>query len=98
MALTLKLPTAARHLETYTLRGTAPVKPAAGVKFDRIAYSAAHVVADPLAAIDPWLQAAVDWEGGVWALGVIPFLIGLGHLAVWKLEGPKGADKAPPLP
>ncbi len=30
--------------------------------FNRIAYSAAHVVADPLAAIDPWLQCAVDWD------------------------------------
>lgn len=35
-------------------------------------------------------------DGGAWALGVIPFLIGLGYLLVWKLEGPK--DKAPPLP
>jgi hypothetical protein len=42
--------------------------------------------------------AVNDWEGGVWALGVIPFLIGVGHLLVWKLEGPKDADKAPPLP
>lgn len=40
--------------------------------------------------------AVNDWEGGAWALGIIPFLIGVGHLLVWKLEGPK--DKAPPLP
>jgi len=40
--------------------------------------------------------AVNDWEGGTWALGIIPFLIGVGHLLVWKLEGPK--DKAPPLP
>jgi hypothetical protein len=40
--------------------------------------------------------AVNDWEGGAWALGIIPFLIGLGHLLVWKLEGPK--DKVPPLP
>ena len=40
--------------------------------------------------------AVNDWEGGAWALGVIPFLIGLGYLLVWKLEGPK--DKVPPLP
>lgn len=62
MALSLILPTAGGTLAPYTLRGTVPVKPAAGVKFDRIAYSAAHVVADPLAAIDPWLQCAVDWD------------------------------------
>src|SRR5437763_3713923 len=30
-----------------------------------------------------------DWEGGAWALGVIPFVIGLGYLLVWKLEGSK---------
>ena len=40
--------------------------------------------------------AVNDWEGGAWALGIIPFLIGLGYLLVWKLEGPK--DKVPPLP
>jgi hypothetical protein len=40
--------------------------------------------------------AVNDWEGGTWSLGVIPFLIGLGYLLVWKLEGRK--DKVPPLP
>ncbi|MDP9891752.1 hypothetical protein J2W32_001971 [Variovorax boronicumulans] len=62
MALSLTLPTASGSLAPYALCGTAPVKPDAGVKFNRIAYSAAHVVADPLAAVDPWLQAAVDWD------------------------------------
>jgi len=76
MALTLRLPTAARAVETYTLCGSVPVKPPAGVKFDRIAYSAAHVVADPLAAVDPWLTAAVDWDATIayrrhlWSLGL----------------------------
>jgi Domain of unknown function (DUF6249) len=42
--------------------------------------------------------AVNDWEGGAWALGIIPFLIGVGYLLVWKFEGPKDADKAPPLP
>ncbi|HEV2840345.1 MAG TPA: DUF6249 domain-containing protein [Chthoniobacterales bacterium] len=40
--------------------------------------------------------AVNDWEGGAWSLGIIPFLIGLGYLLVWKMEG--GKDKAPPLP
>ena len=40
--------------------------------------------------------AVNDWEGGAWALGIIPFLIGLGYLLVWKLEGRR--DKVPPLP
>jgi hypothetical protein len=62
MALSLTLPTAGGVLAPYALRGTAPVKPDEGVKFNRIVYSAAHVVADPLAGIDPWLQCAVDWD------------------------------------
>jgi hypothetical protein len=40
--------------------------------------------------------AVNDWEGGAWSLGVIPFVIGLGYLLVWKLEGRR--DKVPPLP
>lgn len=76
MALTLKLPTPGGALEDYSVRGTAPVQPAKGVKFNRIAYSAAHVVANPLAAVDPWLQAAVDWDTTIayrqrlWSLGL----------------------------
>ena len=65
MALSLNLPAASGTLATYALRGTTPVKPEAGVAFNRIAYSAAHVVADPLAAIDPWLQSAVDWDATI---------------------------------
>jgi len=42
--------------------------------------------------------AVNDWEGGAWAIGIIPFLIGVGYLVVWKFEGPKEPDKAPPLP
>ena len=38
-----------------------------------------------------------DWEGGAWAIGVIPFVIGLGYLLVWKLEGDK-KNEIPPLP
>jgi Domain of unknown function (DUF6249) len=38
--------------------------------------------------------AVNDWENGVWSLGLIPFLIGLGYLIVWKLETKK--DNPPP--
>ena len=38
-----------------------------------------------------------DWEGGAWAIGVIPFVIGLGYLLVWKLEGGK-KNEIPPTP
>ncbi|MDQ3120054.1 MAG: DUF6249 domain-containing protein [Verrucomicrobiota bacterium] len=40
-----------------------------------------------------------DWDGGAWALGVIPFLIGAGYLLVWKLEGNKpSTDNTARLP
>lgn len=46
-----------------------------------------------------WLGAVNNWEGGIWSLGLIPFLIGVGYLLVWKLEGGKHrADNPPPLP
>jgi hypothetical protein len=76
MALSIQLPSLTGGLAPYTLRGTSPARPPAGVKFNRIAYSAAHVVADPLAAIDPWLQCAVDWDATIayrqrlWSLGL----------------------------
>ena len=75
MALTIKLPVP-QGLADYALRGSVPVKPPAGVKFNRIAYSAAHVVADPLADCSPWLAAAVDWDATIayrrhlWSLGL----------------------------
>jgi hypothetical protein len=42
--------------------------------------------------------AVNDWEGGVWSLGLIPFLIGLGYLIVWKLENKKDIPPSPPAP
>lgn len=64
---TLTLPSAnGTTLAPYTLRGPAGFTPAAkGTAFNRIAYSAAHVVADPRAAIDPWLQCAIDWDATI---------------------------------
>ncbi len=64
------------QLAPYTLQGQVLPPPAQGVAFNRIAYSAAHVVADPRAAIDPWLQCAIDWDATVayrqrlWSLGL----------------------------
>ena len=76
MTQTLQLPVADGLLENYRLRGAQPVRPASVIPFNRIAYSAAHVVADPHAAIDPWLQCAVDWDATIayrrhlWSLGL----------------------------
>ena len=76
MPLNLKLPTAAGSLHNYTLCGSVPSRPQSRQPFNRVAYSAAHVVADPLAVVDPWLQCAVDWDATIayrrhlWSLGL----------------------------
>ncbi len=74
---TISLPAADRKLETYHVREPRkfdqPAKP-----FTRIAYAAAHVVADPWSMREPWLEAAVDWDATIafrrhlwsWGLGV----------------------------
>ncbi len=74
---TITLPTDDGRLEPYTLRGPGSFTPAApGETLPRIAYSAAHVVADARAAIDPWLQCAIDWDSTIayrqrlWRLGL----------------------------
>ncbi|WP_064693278.1 dihydrodipicolinate synthase family protein [Rhizobium aegyptiacum] len=47
----------------YTLAGTPiELKKRDAKTFPRIAFAAAHVVADPLADYDPWLTPAIDWE------------------------------------
>ena len=76
MPLNLKLPTAGGSLHSYTLCGSVPSRPTSRQPFNRVAYSAAHVVADPLAVVDPWLQCAVDWDATIayrrhlWSLGL----------------------------
>src|SRR4051794_12647119 len=75
-SLTLKLPAADRCIETYRLAAsrTFPVKLEGTL--NRVAFSAAHVVADPLADTDPWLTSAIDWDRTiafrehVWDLGL----------------------------
>lgn len=73
--ITLPLITPQGTTAAYTLSGRS-VPAVARQAFNRIAYSAAHVVADPRAAIDPWLQSAVDWDATLqyrhhlWSLGL----------------------------
>src|SRR4029450_7967276 len=59
---TLKLPVAGGALAPFSPRATVtwPV-PSAAPRWNRIAFAAAHVVADPRAAIDPWLQTPIAW-------------------------------------
>jgi hypothetical protein len=72
---TLNLPIAGGKLAPYTTRPSRAF-PAAKTPFNRVAYGAAHVVADPLADADPWLEAAIDWDGTIafrrhlWSLGL----------------------------
>jgi hypothetical protein len=73
----ITLPKADGSLERYTLG--APKSFDTGMSADklpRIAYAAAHVVADPLADNDPWLDTAIDWDATLayrrhlWSLGL----------------------------
>ncbi len=73
----LHLPGADRSMERYTLIGTPiPLEKRAASDFNRIAFAAAHVVADPFADNDPWLTPAIDWDGTLrfrhrlWDLGL----------------------------
>ena len=60
--LQIDLPTADGSLEGYRLSGTPlEVRKPAG-PFNRVAFSAAHVVADPLSGNEPSAAAAIDWE------------------------------------
>jgi hypothetical protein len=75
-SLSLNLPTEGRAIETYRLAASRafPAKPEGTL--NRVAFSAAHVVSDPLADVDPWLSASVDWDKTiafrehVWDLGL----------------------------
>jgi len=71
------LPTAGSGLETYSMGS--PRDFAAGTNgraLPRVAYAAAHVVADPMADNDPWLDTAIDWDATlayrrhIWSLGL----------------------------
>ncbi len=59
----INLPNTDRTVTAYRLSGEPiPFVKHAASDFPRIAFSAAHVVADPLADNDPWLTPAIDWE------------------------------------
>ena len=74
---TLSLPGLDRKLSSYTtgepIRFPSKEEIAS---FNRVAFAAAHVVADPLANNDPWIDPAIDWERTIafrhylWDLGL----------------------------
>jgi len=75
-SLSLQLPTAARGIENYRLAASRAFPAKLEGRLNRVAFSAAHVVSDPRADVDPWLTAAVDWDRTiafrehVWDLGL----------------------------
>jgi hypothetical protein len=62
MPPTLTLPRADGTVSRYTLTGQSPVVPPGGPIRSRVGMAAVHVVADPLANINPTLDVAVDWD------------------------------------
>jgi len=76
ISLTITLPTAARTLEAYALSAPRGFPTRRSGAFNRIAYSAAHVVGDPLSTQEPWLESAIDWDATIayrrhlWSLGM----------------------------
>jgi len=75
-SLSLRLPRTDRSIEIYRLAAARSFPSRLEGTLNRIAFSAAHVVADPLKDADPWLIAAVDWDRTiafrehVWDLGL----------------------------
>lgn len=73
---TIVLPTADGRLAPFTPSAPRGWPQRAAGAFDRVAYSAAHVVADPLAPVDPWIDCAIDWDATIayrkrlWSLGL----------------------------
>src|SRR2546426_4399035 len=72
----LRLPRADGTVTPYALTGSRAVTAPSGPIRSRVAFAAVHVVADPLAAINPTLEVALDWEATLayrrylWSLGL----------------------------
>ena len=62
MSHSLLLPDATGRATLYQVGQPLSFKPNPAGPRSRVAYAAAHVVADPLAPVDPWLDSAVDWD------------------------------------
>jgi hypothetical protein len=76
MAVTVRLPQPDRSIVDYTLGPAANFPIARGPITSRIGFAAVHVVADPLAEINPTLDVKVDWDATLayrrylWSLGL----------------------------
>src|SRR3712207_3023828 len=75
-ALSLRLPTAGGRIETFNMSAPRDFPERVAGPLNRVALAAAHMVVDPLAEADPWLQVAPDWERTIafrehlWDLGL----------------------------
>jgi len=75
-ALSIDLPSADRSLERFSVSAPGEFPQTAVGKLNRIAFAAAHVVPDPLADNNPWLDCAIDWDRTIayreylWGLGL----------------------------
>jgi hypothetical protein len=73
---TITLPAIGGRTEEFRTSAPRAFPERAEEKFNRIAFSAAHVVGDPLADVDPWLEPAIDWDRTIayrrhlWGLGL----------------------------
>jgi hypothetical protein len=76
VSISIHLPAANRRMEPYALSAPRDFPTTKQGAFNRVAFSAAHVVADPLSAAEPWLESAVDWDATIayrrslWSLGL----------------------------
>jgi hypothetical protein len=70
------LPAADGRMELYRTGTPRAFETLQNGQLPRVAYAAAHVVADPLAEQDPWLEVRLDWEATLgyrrhlWSLGL----------------------------
>src|SRR4029079_19643228 len=75
-SLKINLPTEAGKLETFVLSEPRSYPDKAKGAFNRVAFSAPHVVADARAANDPWIDCTLDWDKTIayreylWDLGL----------------------------
>jgi hypothetical protein len=72
----LLLPTGSGGLENFVLSEPLSFSNGGAAVPSRIAYSAVHVVSDPLVDTDPWINSAIDWDATIefrryiWSLGL----------------------------
>jgi hypothetical protein len=73
---TITLPGPDGRLAPFTTSAPRGYPDVAQGPFNRIAFSAVHVVADPMSSVDPWVGCAVDWDATIayrsrlWDLGL----------------------------